>query len=106
MCACVQGRYLVSHFQVFTIQELHDALHQAFPEIDMMPVPKELQEFQQSHQAVDTGKLQTRLGVHPRLPAISVVDQARSLLDLGIAKPKMKQAPEKQAPSAAGHAAF
>lgn len=100
-----QGRYLVSHPQVFTVLELHDALQQAFPEIDLAPVPKELQEFQQSHQAVDTGKLQTHLKVHPRLPAVSVVDQARSLLDLGIAKPQLKQAALKQATSAAVHAA-
>ena len=67
-------------------KQLRDALQAAFPHIAFSTVAN-TPEWQPQ---VDVSKLENELGVHQTPTFISLVDQARSQLALGLVQPKLR----------------
>lgn len=80
-----KGRYLLSHSHTIDFQTLQHALEQEFPEIAFAQAqasaPKHI---------IDSSRVQKELGISLIPATRSIVDEARTLLQLGVAKPKLK----------------
>ena len=75
------------------IPELIEALRAAFPEIDFADTPPEYLEFHKRFAPVDPASIarcEADLGIKLTPAVVSVVDQARSLIALGMAEPKLR----------------
>ncbi|KAK9791131.1 hypothetical protein WJX73_004268 [Symbiochloris irregularis] len=75
-----KGRYIVSWPGVYTNQDLKHMLQAAYPELQL---PDGLQAI---NRTLDVTKLQRDLNVYPTQPSVAVIQQARSLIALGLAK--------------------